>query len=291
MTRRVFDLLEEPRGDVLRELLRAATRSATSAMLILRDDLGLGDAGQALLDRLEPHRLETRRASAWPGTELLGSQATLARFALTPPVLEALLDATDALYGWRQPELPEDLALVRADGTVWLASTAHERDAFLELTAEEYDDLVGAMPELAMLVRSYGIRPHRVGIVVDPEFGEQILPLARQLHLWVVHSVANTPAIRDFWAQEASSAVSDDALDTGVTSFETLAAESPEETCSRILETVDAHHGEWSHEPPWSEIEVFGSSLSPRLREAFEEFGAEEFLPTPSGFIARRPGT
>lgn len=288
MTRRVFDLLEEPRGDVLRELLRAATRSATSAMLILRDDLGLGDAGQALLDRLEPHRLETRRASAWPGTELLGSQATLARFALTPPVLEALLDATNALYGWRQPELPEDLALVRADGTVWLASTAHERDAFLELTAEEYDDLVGAMPELAMLVRP---ARHRVGIVVDPQFGERVLPLARQFHLWVAASDANTPAIRAAWAQEVASDVSDDALGDGVTSFETLAAESPEEACLGILETVDAHHCDSSHAPPWSEIEVFGSSLSPRLREAFEEFGAEEFLPTPSGFIARRPGT
>jgi hypothetical protein len=156
MTTRVFDFLDEPSGDVLRRLLRAAASFATSAMLVLRDDLGLSDAGQALLDRLQPHHVETRRGSVWPGTVLLGSEATLLRFALTEPVLEQLLGAAEGLYGWQQPALPEDLALVRADGTVCLASVSHEQDAFLELTDEEYSSLAKSVPELTTLVRPRG---------------------------------------------------------------------------------------------------------------------------------------
>lgn len=302
MAARVFDLLEEPRGDVLRRLLRSTASFATSAMLVLRDDLQLSEAGQSLLGRLQPHRLETRRGSAWPGTVLLGSEATLLRFALTEPVLEALLGAAEGLYGWQQPALPEDLALVRADGTVCLASISHERDAFLELTDGEYASLVKAVPELTTLARPRGdgdlpragsmnASPHRVGIVLDPEFGKQLSQLARQLHIWVVDSDTNGPAIRDFWANEPTSEETDDPIATGITSFAAIPGETREDTCVRLLDTVDDHHGDYAHDPPWSEIEIHGLTLTPRLESLFTDFGAEEFTSTASGFIVRRPVT
>jgi hypothetical protein len=50
------------------------------------------------------------------------------------------------LFGWRQPELPEDLALLREDGTAVLASICHEHDAYLQLTDEEYERVVEAIP-------------------------------------------------------------------------------------------------------------------------------------------------
>jgi hypothetical protein len=129
---------------------------------------------------------------------------------------------------------------------------------------------------------------HKIGIVLDPEFGSQVLQLARQFHIWVAESDTNTPVIRDFWAKEVTAPATDDPLDSGVTSFEKFVAESREQTCVRMLETVDAHHGEGSHDPPWSEIEVFGLVLSPGLQAAFAEFGAEAFTSTASGFIAKR---
>lgn len=131
-------------------------------------------------------------------------------------------------------------------------------------------------------------RAHKVCIVLDPDSGGQIPRLARQFHTWVVESETNTPVIRDFWAEEVTTAETDDPLDSGVTSFEAFSGESREETCIRILETVDDHHGEWSHDPPWSEIEIIGVGFTPRLQAAFVEFGAESFTSTGSGFIAKR---
>lgn len=130
--------------------------------------------------------------------------------------------------------------------------------------------------------------PHRIGIVLDPEFGRRLSQLARQFHLWVVVSDANTPAIRDSWRDEATKETGDP-LASGVTSFEMSPGESREDVCARLLETVDDHHGEHAHEPPWSEIEVYGLAITPRLQSLFTDFGAEEFTATASGFIARRP--
>jgi hypothetical protein len=158
MTLHVFDFLDEPRGHVLRRLIRSAAAFSDTAMVVLRDDLGLSDQGQALLGRLQPYLRETKRGSEWPGTVLFGSEATLLRFTLTEPVLQELVNATEGLYGWRQPDLPEDLALIRADGTASLASISHENDAFLELSDTEYQSLAKAVPGLAALVRPHSGR-------------------------------------------------------------------------------------------------------------------------------------
>jgi hypothetical protein len=51
---------------------------------------------------------------------------------------------------------------------------------------------------------------------------------------------------------------------------------------------VDEHHGEFAQEPPWSEIEVVGATLSPKLRTVFTEIGATEFASTAGGFVCKR---
>ncbi|HMR10978.1 MAG TPA: hypothetical protein PKA88_34605, partial [Polyangiaceae bacterium] len=64
--------------------------------------------------------------------------------------------------------------------------------------------------------------------------------------------------------------------------------ESPAEICVRLSEELEAHHGEFAHDPPWSEIEVYGVSLSPELESVFRELGATAFESTIDGFICRR---
>ena len=49
---------------------------------------------------------------------------------------------------WRQPDLPEDLCLLRADGSPWLATIAHEADGFLLLSEAEREDLNTRVPAL-----------------------------------------------------------------------------------------------------------------------------------------------
>lgn len=153
MNRLLFDIIDEPRGEVMCRLIRSAGRHSSSAMLVVRDSLGLDEAGQGLLSRMAPHLLERKRSSSWPGTKLIGGEATVFRFALSRSIVDEIATAADGLYSWKQPALPEDLALLRDDGTALLGSISHEQDAFLEVTEEEYRTLTAEVTELGMITR------------------------------------------------------------------------------------------------------------------------------------------
>lgn len=128
---------------------------------------------------------------------------------------------------------------------------------------------------------------HKVGLVVDRNFGDRIPQLARSFHVWVVESPSNTPVIQRFWETERAEPDADP-LGPGITSFKASATESAQEMCARIAGDVDEHHGEFAHDPPWSEIAVYGVMLDRRLQEVFTELGVTEFAPTHEGFICRR---
>jgi hypothetical protein len=137
-----------------------------------------------------------------------------------------------------------------------------------------------------MLDHSQGTA-HKVAIVVDRNFGNKLVDLARQYHVWIVESSSNTPVIRDVWASEPSDPNAD-LLGPGVTSFEATDNETAQAMCARISGDVEDHHGEFGHEPPWSEIEIVGAPLDPYLEGVFLEMGASHFEATPDGFVCRR---
>jgi len=85
-----------------------------------------------------------RRQVAWNGIAC-GLMATIYRFRLCNESAQ-LLKAVDSLYAWQHPEFPEDLCLLRPDGTPWLVTIAHEKDAFLELTAVERLKILSELP-------------------------------------------------------------------------------------------------------------------------------------------------
>jgi hypothetical protein len=62
----------------------------------------------------------------------------------------------------------------------------------------------------------------------------------------------------------------------------------PSRSVFEILETVEDHHGEFHHEPPWSEIDVFGVELTDELEKAFGDLGVTEFERVEGGFKCRR---
>lgn len=130
-------------------------------------------------------------------------------------------------------------------------------------------------------------QPYRVVLVVDRNAGDRIPELARAFHVWVVESPINTPAIQRFWLPQRT-APEADPLGPGITSFKASEAESTEEICARIAADVDEHHGEYAHDPRWSEIAVYGTSLSKRLQETLAQLGATEFEMTQEGFVCRR---
>lgn len=128
---------------------------------------------------------------------------------------------------------------------------------------------------------------HKVCLVVDREFGERLTPLAQEAYLWVVASAVNTPIVRHLCAAK-STGESDGRAGWSITTFEAPADEAPEDTCIGIAELIDDHHNEYSPEPQWGEIEVFGVQLSARVRRAFSGFGNVAFEQTPDGFVCRR---
>jgi hypothetical protein len=128
---------------------------------------------------------------------------------------------------------------------------------------------------------------HKVAIVIDRNFGARLADLARDRHVWVVGSQSNAAAVQRYLTSAQMSAATD-RLGAGITSFVAEDGETPEDTCARVASDVDEHHGEFAHDPPWSEIEVFGAELTSALRQTFAELGAEVWEATRDGFLCRR---
>lgn len=74
----------------------------------------------------------------------------------------------------------------------------------------------------------------------------------------------------------------------GVTTFKVDSSASREVWCAEVLSDIDLHHGEYSHDPPYSAVEVLGTTLTRGLRERFNQYEMAEFEERPGGFVAKR---
>jgi hypothetical protein len=139
----VYNLTERAQGDLYSSLLRtAAGMAATFGVIIRSPHVQLSRRAHALLDSLAPYRVSADAVTSWPGTQLVGGRVSQRHlFRLVPESLEELLRATDDLFMWVNPLLPEDLHFLRADGSTVLGSVAQEEDAWLELDEAELQHL------------------------------------------------------------------------------------------------------------------------------------------------------
>jgi hypothetical protein len=139
--RKTYDLVDEPTGQDYDTLLDCALVQCATAVLTAHGDAP-GAEARAALDALEPH-LQDR-------SEVAGG--TIQRYTLNADTVVILKATTRGLYGWRHPELPADLCLLRRDGSPWLVSIAAERLGYLELTPFEKLLLGRAAPGLAAVL-------------------------------------------------------------------------------------------------------------------------------------------
>jgi hypothetical protein len=142
-----YDLRQEPLGAVYRALVAAAAEVCDGFVLVRRHEATITESALRVIEHLSPWLLEESEASEWPGTELLGHTAVY-KFKATAETLAFLAQRVDRLYAWCQPDLPEDLCLLREDGSPWLATIAHEADGFLMLSEAEREDLITRVPAL-----------------------------------------------------------------------------------------------------------------------------------------------
>ena len=147
---RFLTFRREPTGELWRRILTFAVGRFPAILFVERDDAPVED--RSLIEALRPVLVDERRSSRWPGTQLYGAEATVWRHRLDAAVARRLTGAAEGLYRWLAPDLPEDLCILREDGTAWLGSIAHEETAWLSVTDGEWAEVSAAIPGLTAAV-------------------------------------------------------------------------------------------------------------------------------------------
>ena len=125
--------------------------------------------------------------------------------------------------------------------------------------------------------------PHKVAIVVDWDFGSRLEVISRSVHVWICDSPSNQKGAQAIWASRSGHD-----LESGVTTFDAIRTDSAESMILKVLPTIDLHHGEYSHDPPWTVMNVYGTALTPGLEAALRELGVTQFESLVGGFSCRR---
>ena len=124
-------------------LLREAGGICDAFLLIVRQGNGLSRRASDFLDELRSHQRTVEDVSEWPGTSLIRGFAQKFVYDLNAVSIELLIAAANSPFYWQQPILPEDLCLLRSDGSALLVTISHEHDIYLQLKEEElplFDD-------------------------------------------------------------------------------------------------------------------------------------------------------
>jgi hypothetical protein len=151
-----YVLSGDPCGPEYQSLVEYCCSNASDMILVVRDPTTEGGPTlERKLAQLRPHVIAVSRTAEWPGTILYGDEADVFRYRVSSG-LEQELKQMECLWDWIHPDAPEDPCFFRANGEVLLVTTSHERDAYLVLTAEEYEALQRTLPALASILGDQG---------------------------------------------------------------------------------------------------------------------------------------
>lgn len=114
------------------------------------------------------------------------------------------------------------------------------------------------------------IKSHRVALVLDKCFGMRLLELAKRVHVWIVSSTINEKACEVLWSFDGGS-YSGYSLDSGATPFKTFINENMPETLLDLIPMIFDHHSPWDHDPPMTELEVYGLTLNDEVQSVLDE--------------------
>jgi hypothetical protein len=124
---------------------------------------------------------------------------------------------------------------------------------------------------------------YRVFVVVDRQYGERLSGLAANGPVWIVDTATNRAAAQRIWPGDPNRSHL-----SGITTFQTADASSPETALIEELDTIELHHGTYSAHPPFTVLEIIGTSISERTKAALSQFKFDQFQETAEGFRAVR---
>jgi hypothetical protein len=121
-------------------------------------------------------------------------------------------------------------------------------------------------------------------IVLDPQFGDRIVETGLNHDIWITPSEANRDGAKRLWSLLESRP------DKPLVSMWSAPRDGATETeLMGILEDVERHHGEYSHDPPVSALRVIGLPPDARVIACLEAFGYTHVeVGSDNDFVARR---
>lgn len=126
-------------------------------------------------------------------------------------------------------------------------------------------------------------RINKVMLVLDRNYGAELSSVPTETHIWLIESPANRDAAASYRAAQGPPTA-----ENSVTTFTAAPDDSGAETCLKLLDTIDLHHGVYSAGPQYSVLEIVGAPLSRSVRGAIEALGFSRFESTADGFRALR---
>ena len=130
-----------------------------------------------------------------------------------------------------------------------------------------------------MMIKKGEAMKGSVALVLDPEFGDRLLALAKEMPVWLVSSPVNLHAAE----------LARPKLEAGrITTILTRANESTAALLARALYAIDEHQGESSQATPYNELCVRGASEHLLSSELISELGLQLVRATPEGFVVNK---
>lgn len=122
-----------------------------------------------------------------------------------------------------------------------------------------------------------------VHIVIDPSYGFRLLDFPENDPVWVVDSRENHLIIRELWQKRRG--YDDKGI---ITSFKYDPKGNPEKWLLDELDAIDLHHGQFSQNPEYSVLKVYGLKWSEDISREFQRIGFGFDRESDNGFIAKR---
>ena len=144
-----YNLVSELSGKKYESLLRYAVGKGLVVLLV--DTCGYSSEKRAnFVNAMEPYLKSMKKVSCWPGTQLTDQKVPVYRYRLNEKSCALILNVSKGLFDWEQPDLLEDLCLLRPDDSVFMTATTSERDAYFDITESEMAELTHQIPGMEL---------------------------------------------------------------------------------------------------------------------------------------------
>ncbi len=143
-----YRIAREPRGELLGALLQASLADC-DRFLVALSDMELTSRATEVLRQLQPFLMSRSDEREYPAGVLPWGTITICTYHLNQSSVAVLAEATDRLFRWLEPGLPNELCLMDGDRP-WLTTMASDRIALMTLSDDERERLLSKIPGLEL---------------------------------------------------------------------------------------------------------------------------------------------